>query len=212
MVKLYGVWKNADEIDFSQLPSSFVLKTNNGCGDTIIVNDRNNINEDRIRTKLKHSLASTFGLNSAQIHYSRIKGCIIAEQLLENDSEFSSSIVDYKFFCFNGEPLICGVYYDRSANSHDTNSTFYDMKWVRHDEWRNPTISSVPKDIPRPHKLNEMIGVCRNLTHDIPFVRLDLYYINNIIYFGEYTFTPAACDGGSLNPKIFDWLGSMITI
>ena len=32
--KLYGVYENANEIDFEQLPEQFVLKTNNGGGGT----------------------------------------------------------------------------------------------------------------------------------------------------------------------------------
>lgn len=41
--ELYGVWESAEEIDFSgrgNLPDTFVLKTNNGYGQVIIVNDR----------------------------------------------------------------------------------------------------------------------------------------------------------------------------
>lgn len=210
LVKLYGKWNNAADIDFESLPKSFVLKTNNGCGDIIVVKDKGTIDSAQIRERLNKGLNSIFGLNSAQIHYSRIKGCVIAEELLENDAEFSNCIVDYKFYCFGGEPKLCGVYYDRIQNSHSTNSTFYDMNWKRHDEWKNPSLSSVSKDIPRPEKLSDMIQICLDLTKDIPFVRLDFYYIKNRIYFGEYTFTPAACDGGSLNPEIFETLGSWI--
>lgn len=32
LVKLYGIWKNAKDIDFKNLPSQFVLKTTNGGG------------------------------------------------------------------------------------------------------------------------------------------------------------------------------------
>ena len=46
LVKLYGVWDHASEIDFSKLPSSFVLKTTNGGGgeDVVLVRDKNNTN------------------------------------------------------------------------------------------------------------------------------------------------------------------------
>ena len=86
------------------------------------------------------------------------------------------------------------------------------MNWEKHDEWKSPSIITPSKDIPRPKKFEEMIDICRNLTRNIPFVRLDLYYVKDKVYFGEYTFTPAACCGGSLNPAIFIKLGSMIPL
>ena len=41
-----------------------------------------------------------------------------------------------------------------------------------------------------------MIKVAETLSKEFPFVRVDLYEINNKIYFGELTFSPAAgiCD------------------
>ena len=37
LVELFGVWKRADDIDFSKLPDKFVFKTNHGFGNIIIV-------------------------------------------------------------------------------------------------------------------------------------------------------------------------------
>lgn len=35
-----------------------------------------------------------------------------------------------------------------------------------------------------------MIGVCKKLSANIPFVRIDLYDIRGDVYFGEITFFP----------------------
>ncbi|MDA3779628.1 MAG: ATP-grasp fold amidoligase family protein [Bacteroidales bacterium] len=35
--KLYGKWDKPKDINFDELPNSFVLKTNNGCGSVLIV-------------------------------------------------------------------------------------------------------------------------------------------------------------------------------
>ena len=35
LVKLYGVWEKAEDVDWDSLPDSFVLKTNNGSGDIL---------------------------------------------------------------------------------------------------------------------------------------------------------------------------------
>ena len=37
LVELYGVWDDACDIDFNLLPTSYVLKTNHGCGTIIVV-------------------------------------------------------------------------------------------------------------------------------------------------------------------------------
>ena len=42
----------------------------------------------------------------------------------------------------------------------------------------------------KPDNLKEMIEVSKKLSKDIPFVRVDLYNINNHIYFSELTFSP----------------------
>lgn len=38
-----------------------------------------------------------------------------------------------------------------------------------------------------------MLEIARNLSEAFTYVRVDLYYINSKVYFGELTFTPRAC-------------------
>lgn len=57
-----------------------------------------------------------------------------------------------------------------------------------------------------------MKEICRKLAKNIPFVRIDLYVIDNDIYFGEITFYPAS-GIGKFTPM--DWdakLGKLIQI
>lgn len=212
LVPLYGVWESAEDIDFSKLPEQFILKTNHGCEGVFAVPDKNTADEADLRAKLQASLNEKFGIISAEPHYLKIKPVVIAEGLLKNDAEFSSSMVDYKLFCFHGEPLIIGVYYDRAPRTHHMNCTFYSADWVRHDQWRKPSIATPAKDIPRPQTLEQMIAAARSLCAPFPFVRFDLYESEGKLYFGEFTFTPGQASGGSLNPEIFQWLGDKIKI
>ena len=92
LVKLYGVWNNAQDIDFSILPQSFVLKTNHGYGEVIIVKDKYSINIDEIRKKMNKYVNTPFGYETAETHYLKIKPLIIAEELQPSESSFSSSI------------------------------------------------------------------------------------------------------------------------
>lgn len=212
LVPFYGVWTNADDIDFDNLPERFILKTNHGCEGVFAVNDKSKTNLEDIKTKLSASLSEKFGIISAEPHYLKIEPVIIAEGLLENDSTFSSSMVDYKLFCFHGEPLMIAVYYDRSPRSHVMGTTVYDTEWNRRDEWLRPDKRANAKDIPRPVTLDKMIETARALCAPFPFVRFDLYESQGKVYFGEFTFTPGQASGGSLNPEIFGWLGDKILI
>lgn len=212
LVPLLGVWDNADDIDFSKLPNSFVLKTNHGCGDVFVVRDKSKIELDNLRHKIQCFLDKPFGFETAELHYLHIKPCIIAEEMLPNDSGFSSSIVDYKLYCISGKPYCCAVFYDRDPVTHHTNSTFYDMQWKRHDEWRSGCIQTPSKNIPRPKTFDRMIQACHDLTIEFPFVRLDFYEASGKLYFGEFTFTPAALTGGSLSRKLCVMIGEKIEL
>ena len=212
LIPLLGMWNDAREIDFTKLPDSFVLKTNHGCGDVFVIKDKSTADLKKICRKIQYYLRTPFGYANAEHHYLGIPPCIIAEKLLLNDSSFSYSMVDYKFYCVGGEPYCCAVFYDRDPATHHTNSTFYDMQWKRHDEWRASHIVTPPKDIPCPTTLDHMIQACRDLASEFPFVRLDFYESQGKLYFGEFTFTPAALSGGSLSKDICMTIGSMINL
>lgn len=212
LVKLYGVWDKAEEIDFETLPKSFVIKTNHGCGEVIIVKDKNKVDLEVIRQKMKDYLSKVFGYSHAEIHYLNIPRKIIAEELLPITSSFSSSMVDYKFYCINGEPYVCGVFYNRDSVTHKTWSSFYDMNWNRHEDWRQKGIGGGQGDVPCPQTFELMKQACRDLCKDMPFCRLDFYESEGKLYFGEFTFTPATCSGGSMNKKLCFELGKKLVL
>ncbi len=207
LVPLYGVWESADEVDFDSLPESFIIKTTHGCEGVFAVPDKSKEDLPLLRRRLAKSISTEFGVESAEPHYLAIKPRIIAEALLPNDSGFSSSVVDYKLYCFDGEPEIIGVFYDRPPRSHQMACTFYDKDWIRHDEWRSPAVTLPSKDVPRPKTLDRMIEAARTLCAPFPFVRFDLYEAGGKLYFGEFTFTPGQASGGSLHPSLFEVLG-----
>ena len=212
LIKLYGKWDKAEDIDFNLLPKSFVLKTNHGSGEIIIVKNKNKANLHKIKKQMQHYLETPFGIISAEPHYLKIKPCIIAEELLTQDGEYSSSLIDYKFFCFHGIPTVCGVFYDRDLKNHQNGMTPYDMNWNKHEEWRKESLTAKFKDIPCPKNFNRMKQACQDLAEQFPFVRLDFYEVNGHFYFGEFTFTPAGLTGGSFTDKKMKELGQLIQL
>ena len=76
----------------------------------------------------------------------------------------------------------------------------------------NPIAKNGIKPIAKPIHLETMKDICRKLSKDIKFSRIDLYVINNKEYFGEITFYPAA-GFGEFTPA--DWnerLGELINL
>lgn len=206
LVKLYGKWDKAEDIDFDSLPNSFILKTNHGSGEIIAIEDKQNVDLEKVRRKMQKYLETPFGVISAEPHYLKIKPCIIAEELLIQDGNISSSLIDYKFFCFHGKPVACGVFYDRDMKTHRNGMTPYDMEWNKHEEWRKENLTASFKDIPCPVTFERMKQACHDLASQFPFVRMDFYEVNGHLYFGEFTFTPAALNGGSFTQeRMIEW-------
>lgn len=211
--KLHGKWDNVEDIDFSKLPKKFVLKSNNGCGTVLIVNDKYNLNIRKTKIKLKRWLSIPFGYSGAQLHYLRIKPCIIAEELIENNLEdipiSPNSLIDYKVYCINGEPEAVWVAYDRTYTG--VYNTIYDKDWVKHPEHlvSSDYYTYHERDIPKPRCLDEMLEISRKLSQPFHQVRVDFYIINNKPIIGELTFTTGT---GFFTCDFYDYLGSKIDL
>lgn len=198
LVTLYGVWNDANNIDFTKLPQSFVLKTNHGSGEIVIVHDKNKIDKDEIIAYLNREISKPYGEIESGKHYWRIKPCIVAEQLLINDAvsqRYSTSIIDYKFWCFNGQVYYIYTCFNRTKELLDI--LLYDREWNAHPEYSIFTKHYRKGNVlPKPQNFNEMIVMAERLAKPFPCVRVDLYNIGGKIYFGEMTFTSL---GGLMN-------------
>lgn len=173
-----------EELDWASLPERFVLKTNHNSGGVWIVKDKKTQDREILHREINDALSRTFGLWSHELHYSRIKPVVIAEQYLEDNR---GELHDYKLFCFNGTPGSIQVDFDRFTNH---TRTFYDLAW---NNLRFSTEYPVAeKTIEQPKNLSEMVSTAAALSADFPFVRVDLYCVNDKLYFGELTFCHGA--------------------
>lgn len=213
IIPTLGVWDNPEDIDWDSLPSQFVLKTTHGgggCG-VVICRDKKKIDRRGAIAKLRSSYNSDIYLNLREWPYKNVPKRVIAEKFMVSvESIASNDLPDYKFFCFNGEPKYCQVIRDRHT---EETIDFYDMEW-RHQEFvgLNPVASNGLIPIARNEHLDEMINICRVLANDTPFVRVDLYVVDEKVYFGELTFYPAS-GFGTFTPK--EWqhkLGDLLTL
>ena len=209
LVPLYGVWGQASDIDFASLPNKFVIKTNHGSGDVIIVRDKTAINEDEVRRRMQHFLETPFGRALAEPHYLKIKPCIICEKLLEDED--SEHPVDYKVWCFDGTPRYILTMSDRVIQTHDFKANVFDIEWNRLNEF-------IPDDykndvyVKRPTHLKEMLEYAGKLAKPFPQVRCDFYEVDGHIYFGELTFTSRSGRMDFFTPEALRIMGDMVTL
>ncbi len=194
IIPTLAVWNTLDEIDFDCLPNKFVLKWNHDSGSIVICRDKRTLDKAQAINKLKRGAKKNGYWFGREWPYKNVKPCIIAEELLEDSNQ--PDLTDYKFYCFNGEPKYCQVIRDRSvAQTID----FYDMEWVR-QPFTGLTPCPSGNIVEKPSKLDIMINICKSLSKDLAFSRIDLYLVNENVYFGEITFYPAS-GFGEFEPK-----------
>lgn len=191
LVKLYGVWDNPDDINFEQLPHRFILKTNHGSGTIIVVNNKSLLDIATTKDTLKQWISQPYGLSLAEPWYLSIPPKIIAEELLDatKQSAHSTSLIDYKFFCANGEPQCCMIYSNRCNDF--VNIKLYDMEWNDISQHLIATDHYLVtnQSYPRPHSFTDMVSAVRKLADGIPQVWIDCYEVGGTAYFGEITFS-----------------------
>lgn len=215
IIPTLGVWDKPEDIDWDALPNEFVLKTTHGggSGGVVICKDKKTFDRNKAILTLRDSMNSDIYRSLREWPYKDVKKRVLAEKYMVPKDMVNNPIYelsDYKFFCFNGEPKYCQVIRDR----HNKESIdFYDMNW-RHQEFvgLNPVASNGINPVPQPLLLDDMICICHKLSKNMKFVRIDMYVIDNRIYFGEITFYPAS-GMGLFNPdKWNEELGNLISL
>lgn len=188
LLKQFGNWDSADEIDFSKLPERFILKANNGSGGHVICTDKSRLDIAATVEKMNKTLHDAKHLRNTEPHYCAIKPRILCEELLGDGITLP---VDYKFHCINGHVADIFVVCEREDGAkYCTLDTNWDMLPYTLPEY-------MPKSKPeKPESLDEMIRIAEKLSEDFEFVRVDLYDFDGRIYFGELTFSPW---GGIMN-------------
>ena len=110
--------------------------------------------------------------------YKDLRPRIIAEELISDNPPD-----DYKFFMFHGKMDSVMVCTER-ATGHPK-FRFYDQDWNR--LYYQKTDREPATDVRMPANFLEMIKVAETLSTGFVHVRVDLYNVNEHVYFGELT-------------------------
>ena len=183
LIPLLGVWNNPDEIDFNKLPNQFVLKCNHDSGKLCICKDKSSFDFKAAKVKLRNSIKKDYYIKNREWPYKNVPRKIIAEKMITNKD--GSPLVDYKFYCYGGKPRY--FMYSLGEADHKVRNHKFDMNLnsIDHLFKNKPTIDK--ESIVLPNNIKKMIEIVEKLCIGFPHIRIDLYNIDEQIYFGEMT-------------------------
>ncbi|NOI37774.1 hypothetical protein F0251_04900 [Vibrio sp. 070316B] len=181
--------------EFSELPDSFVMKTSNGGGgeNVLIVEDKSKLDVEALCMQFNDYLKIKVGHIVDEHFYDIEKPRVVFEKLIKHkDGSYPS---DYKLHVFNGKEskVIIQVDSDRFGNHK---RSLFDEKLNRLNFDIQPKYDAVNDEYNFPSNMNELIDVAKKLAKQFKYVRVDLYNVDEKIYFGELTF----CHGSGWEP------------
>ncbi len=185
--------ESVHELDFTSLPSSFILKPTHGSGWTIVVRDKAAANLPAIKRTLHGWMSTNYFRFQREPQYRPLIPALIAERLLlDAHGELPS---DFKFHCFHGRVGFVQMDTDRHTK-HRRN--FYDRDWEPQPFDFSPANAEgdplYAKGPPakRPAAYDALLQTAEKLAAPFDYVRVDLYCVDDAIFFGELTFNHGA--------------------
>lgn len=178
VAKVVRILESYNDLTKNDLNTNYIIKSSHGSGWNIYNNPSTPMTLDAAIQILK-------GWNnkynsSIEKQYSFIKPqFFIEEKICDSILGYTGDACVYMFRCIHSNPVSISVKYKKTQNSYDTN-------------WNPTQIPKIPFEIPKPKYLSKLLNMCKVLSSNFEFVRLDFYIgKDDIIYFSEFTFTPA---------------------
>lgn len=182
LVPLLWYGNDPEKIPFENLPDKFVIKTNNSCGENIIVHNKLKLDVKTTKQKIKkwfnrNPCSDTYlGIGWG---YKNIKPMILIETFI---GEKDKPPIDYKFYCFSGHVEIITLHFDRFEEQKVLayDNTFQPLKYKSKFKQFNGAFQLPPN-------CDKMLALAEKLSEDFEFIRVDLYNLAGEIFFGELT-------------------------
>lgn len=208
LVNNIGVYEKWEDIDFHSLPDKFVIKCTNDCGSVVICKDKKAFDFVNAKKTIEAGLARKQFYVSREWPYKNVKPRIIIEEYIYNADD--SPLVDYKFFCFDGKPIIVDVLTGRNT-LEGLHEDFFNMNW-EHLDVQKDRQPNARYNVLKPKCFEEMMEAARTISPGFPFIRVDFVVSDEKPYFTELTFYNDAARV-PFNPQSFDeWLGSLLVL
>ncbi len=187
---IVGIYENVEDVDFEALPDKFAAKATHGSSWNLICEDKSTLDISRAKRKMKAWLKLNLYVFGREWNYKTIKPRIIIEKFIEH-----KPLNDYKFMCFNGEPMYMQLNNDYEGIHY---VDFYELDGWKHLPFTYGPYKRSDRTLEKPQMYDEMMRLARILSKPFPFVRVDFYNFGDTIILGELTYFP----GGGLWPLI----------
>lgn len=184
VIKTYSAWNHFDEIPFDDLPDKFVLKCNHDCGSTLIIEDKNSLDREKLRRHFTYFMKNNYYWVAREWPYKNREPKIIAEECI---FDYRCDVIsDYKLYCFDGEPKLMMISKKDESKCSNEGVHFFDMEGellpILEESINCNNLPKIPVNLVKMKKLAE------KLSKGFPFIRVDFYEACGKIYFGELTF------------------------
>lgn len=176
--------KDIERLNLDSLPDDYVFKANHTSQTIEIIRDGKHLEKKKMKCLcqkwLSHDQSGTLG----EWAYQDIPKRVFIEEFLDFNGRVPD---DYKFFVYHGKvhfiQLDTGRFIDHKRNMFDRNWNDLGFDYSYHRMIPSPE---------RPKFLEQMISVAESIGKEFDFIRVDLYYYNNKVTFGELTVYPGA--------------------
>ena len=202
-----GAWSKAEEIAFDSLPKEYVLKCNHDSGSVFFAKEDSPIDQKSAKLEFAKVLNTNYYWTGRETPYRFVEPKVFAEPLMKSSLE--GGLRDYKFFCFNGEPKIFKIDFNRFIDHH---ANYYDINGDLLPFGEVDPSPLYEQKIEVPDNLSEMVEVARKISKNLPFARVDLYNLDGKIVFGEITLFPTSGFGRFTDDEWDLRLGSWIDL
>jgi hypothetical protein len=194
VAKVLQVVREPEEFDLAALPEVAVLKSNNSCHEIRVLQAPYDREEIGRVVKAWRAERKPEWQNRIEAHYLAIDPRLFFEEYIGDDPRVR--IDDYRFYVFHGQVRFMNFvirHPQRPRERFTVDRSWQPLSVPRYDGKLRRYRQSDPARLPsEPVYFKAMVEAAERLASGLPFVRLDLYYQRNTIYFGEFTFTPFA--------------------
>ncbi|MEO0536511.1 MAG: ATP-grasp fold amidoligase family protein [Cyanobacteria bacterium P01_A01_bin.123] len=186
LIPLLQVLETPEEINFELLPDEFIIKTNFSSGLNILIENKHEVRQKKIKAQLSHWMDMKYGYRNLVWFAQEIPRKILIERLLRNSN--GDIPCDYKFFVFHGEVEFIQVDFDRFTKH---SRMLYDKEWKKLNFTIRNDLQNT-EGVAKPNNLQIMLEIAKELAKNFSFMRVDLYSCSNTIFFGELTPFPTS--------------------
>jgi hypothetical protein len=182
------VGTNPEEIPWDELKPPYVIKTNHSSGCNLFVRRGDVVDREAITRELKKQLRFDHSHKWREWAYKNIKRGILIERML--DFPAGNVAANVRFFVYHGKARYLYVVVNSNEMGKPT-IDYFDIDWNPLDVCEVGFPRAIG-GVERPANLDKAVAIAEKIAAEFDFVRMDMYLVDDRIYFGEATFYPCA--------------------